>query len=386
MKLLSTTTMPAPSARPATGRPIRVCYLIDGLARAGTESQLLALIRSLDRSRVEPFLCLLGGEDDESRALEPEECPVLRLGVRSLHRPSSAARAFQLARFLRARQIDLLQVYFPDSICFGIPVARLAGVRRVVRCRNNLGYSLTRAHRWIGRLYNPLIDATVTNCEAGRQAIVEGEGIPSASVTIIENGVDLARYPDRAPGDPTSRRVGMVANLRPVKEPETFLRAARIVASRHADVEFQIAGEGERRPALERQIDELALRGRCTLAGAVADVPGFLTSLDVAVLCSRSEGQSNALLEYMAAGRPIVATAVGGNRELIEPDVTGLLVPPGSPEALADAINQLLEDPARAAQLGAAARARVRECYSQEARARRFEAFYARLLAPSPNL
>src|SRR5262245_54454941 len=102
----------------ATGQgrgAIRVCFLIDRLAAAGTESQLLALIRHLDRSRVQPYLCLLDGDDPTSRALEPQDCPVLRLGVRRLARLRTIPRAWRLARFLRRERIDVLQVYFPDS-------------------------------------------------------------------------------------------------------------------------------------------------------------------------------------------------------------------------------------------------------------------------------
>ena len=109
-------------------RPVRVCFLIDELAAAGTETQLLALLRRLDRSRVRPYLVLLRGDSAASRALEPDDCPVLRLGVGPLHSPATLARAWRLARFLRRERIDVLQAYFPDSSYFGLPAAYLAGV------------------------------------------------------------------------------------------------------------------------------------------------------------------------------------------------------------------------------------------------------------------
>src|SRR5262249_32440543 len=124
-------------------RPLRVCFLIDRLSTAGTEAQLLSLIRHLDRQRVEPFLCLLEGDDEESLALQPESCPVLRLGVRSLHHPSTFTKALRFASFLRRQGIDVMQVYFRDSTNFGVTVARLAGVPQVVRTRFNLGYWMT---------------------------------------------------------------------------------------------------------------------------------------------------------------------------------------------------------------------------------------------------
>jgi glycosyltransferase involved in cell wall biosynthesis len=172
-----------------------------------------------------------------------------------------------------------------------------------------------------------------------------------------------------------------VANLRPVKDLGLFVHAAAAVAVRHPSATFHIAGEGEQRLELERLAAELGLGDRLVLPGSVKDIPAFLRRLDVAVLCSRSEGMSNALLEYMAAGRPVVATAVGASVQLIEPGVHGLLVPPGDSGLLAAAIARLLEDRALAARLGTAARRRVQEKYSREVMVRRFEDFYQQLVA-----
>src|SRR5262249_27449677 len=146
------------------------------------------------------------------------------------------------------------------------------------------------------------------------------------------------------------------------------------------EVQFHIAGEGEMRPALERAAAEAGIADRFFLPGAVHDIPAFLARLDIAVLPSRSEGMSNALLEYMAASLPIVATPVGANPRLTDDAVHGLLVPPGEPAALANAIDRLLGEPAWAAQLGAAARRRVEESHSRQVMVRRFEAFYEELV------
>jgi glycosyltransferase involved in cell wall biosynthesis len=174
--------------------------------------------------------------------------------------------------------------------------------------------------------------------------------------------------------------VGVVANLRSVKGLDVFVRAAAEVSARHPRATFHVAGEGDQRPALERLAAELGLGGRFFLPGSVKDVPAFLAGLDVAVLCSRSEGMSNAVLEYMAAGKAVVATTVGANPRLIEDGVHGLLVPPGDGKQLAAAISRLLADGKLAARLGAAARTRVQERYSREAMVRRFEDFFEELV------
>jgi L-malate glycosyltransferase len=360
--------------------PIRVCFLIDRLTRGGTETQLLALIRALDRRRFAPALALLDGTDPASRALEPADCPVLRLGLTSLHQPRAVAAAARLVRFWRHHRTDVVQAYFLDSVYFGAPLARLAGVRRVVRVRNNLGHWLTPRHRALGRVMGRLVDATLTNCEPARRALLAAEGGAARKVLVLENGVDpepFAALPPPARG--RELHVGVVANLRPVKGVDLFLRAATLVAARHPHARFHVAGQGEQWPQLERLIAELGLAGRAALIGPVADVPAFLAGLDVAVLPSHAEGMSNALLEYMAAGRPAVATDVGANGHLLRGGDLGLLVPPGDPAALAGAVGRLLADAALAARLGGRARRHVQAHYSRDAMRRRFEQFYQRL-------
>ena len=361
--------------------PVRVCFLIDRLSRAGTETQLLALIREFDRSRVSPYLVLLDGESEESQALEPADCPVLRLGVRSLLSTRALSAAVTLARFFRREQIDILQAYFLDSIYFGVPVARLAGVPRVLRVRNNLGYWLTRKQRLLGRLYGKLVDLTLTNSEEGRAALIASDHLCAERVAVLENGVDVERFAGFALPD-TSRakvRIGAVANLRPVKGLDLLVPAAAEVLKSFPHIEFEVAGEGEQRAELERLIAELKLGGHFKLCGAVADVPAFLASLDVAVLSSRSEGMSNALLEYMAAGRAIVATRVGANSRLVRDGQDGLLVAPEDPAALAAAIARFLHDPASAGRCGESARRRAVESFSRAAMRQRFEQLYCEL-------
>jgi glycosyltransferase involved in cell wall biosynthesis len=373
-------------------RPVRVCFMIDNLSGktnqvvlGGSEQQLLTLIEQLDRRKVSPYLCLLDGENEASRSVEPDGCPVLRLGVRSLRRPSTLAAAWRFVRYLRRERIDLLKVNFPDSTRFGVTLARLAGVRRIVGTREDLGHWMTPADRRLGRLYSRLIDATVANSEACRRSVMADECAPGNSVFVIPNGIDGGRFahiPEpSAPGrDGRPPRVGALANLRPVKNVEMLVRAASLLAPRYPELRFQVAGEGSSRSELQRLIRQLGLAERFELLGAVTDVAGFLSGLDVAVLCSRAEGLPNAILEYMAAGRPIVATSVGGNGELIDDGEHGLLVPSGDERRLAAAIDRLLRDRALAARLASAARRHALHEYGLERLARRHESLFHRLL------
>jgi glycosyltransferase involved in cell wall biosynthesis len=376
------TLLPFPTPRPpgAEGGPVRVCFLIDELATAGTETQLLALVRHLDRRRVLPRLCLLRGDSPSSRALEPDDCEVTRLGVGALLRPAAVRHMRKFAHLLREWRVDVLQTYFPDSTYFGLAAAWLAGVPWRVRTRNNLGHWLTPRHRLAGRFATRLGTHTLTNCSAARAALLAEEATPPESVVVLENGVDLERFDGvpllSMPGPDEPVRVGAVANLRPVKGLDVLLEAAARLAAEHPRAVFTVAGEGEQREELERGISARGMAGRFVLQGGVGDVPGFLAGLHVAVLCSHAEGMSNALLEYMAAGRAVVATGVGAAPELIADGVHGLLVPPGDAAALAGAIGRLLREPALAEKVAQAARARARQRFGRAAMVRRFEAFY----------
>ncbi|MGH7224376.1 MAG: glycosyltransferase, partial [Gemmataceae bacterium] len=235
----------------ASSRPVRVCFVIDELAPAGTESQLLALIRCLDRRRVRPYLCLLRGDKSVSQALEPDDCPILRLNVRSLHHPRTLPPAWRFFRLLRRERIDVVQTYFADSSYLGIATAWLAGVPHRIRTRNNVGHWLTPLHRRLGRLLNVFTTRTIANCEAARQALLAAEQPRPESVLVLENGVDLDRFLDIPPltahAATTEPRIGVVANLRPVKGLDVFVRAAAAVQARHPRAVFTVAGEGELR-------------------------------------------------------------------------------------------------------------------------------------------
>ena len=367
-------------------RPIRVCFLIDRLSVGGTESQLLGLIRHLDPSRVVPSLCLLDGEDATSRSLEPECCPVLRLGVRSIRSPRALTQAVRFAHYLRREKIGILQVYFLDSAFFGVVVGRLAGVRHVLRVRNNLGYWLKPGQKSPLRAVNRLFSLNLTNSDLGREALVEQEGIDPSRIRVLDNGIDLDRFANPAPvparraGAP--RRIGVVANLRPVKGLDVFLRAAALVARDYSDVQFAIAGEGPERARLEALAAELDLTDRVRLLGLVSDVPSFLADLDVVVQSSLSEGLSNAVIESMAAGRPVVATAVGANPSLIQDGINGLLVPPGDHQRLAEAIKSLLQHPNDAAKMGRSALEYATKRFTWSSAARVYEELCHQISGP----
>lgn len=367
-----------------SGDPVRICYLIDNLDVAGTEQHLLRLVRGLDQTAFQPVLVLLDGSGARSQRLEPAECPVHRLQVKSFRSPAILSSILKFARFLKRENVDILEMYFPDSTLFGALSGRLAGVPVRLRTRRNAGYWMTGSHRWRGRLVSRLVQWTIANNEISRDTVIEQEKASRESVIVIPNGVDTQRFAEaaerRRPEPTGPARIGMLANLRPVKRIGDFISAATRLLEQRDDVEFVVAGEGPCREALQQQIKQTPFAGPIRLVGVVEDVPEFLGQLDMLVVCSESEGLSNSVLESMAAGLPVVATDVEGNRTLLADGQRGLLWPVGDVTALATAISRLVDDPVLAHALGQAGRDYVQQHCSQRNMIGQYQSVYRRLV------
>jgi glycosyltransferase involved in cell wall biosynthesis len=213
-------------------------------------------------------------------------------------------------------------------------------------------------------------DFTVVVSEKNAEIAVAHEGVAPANLKVIPNGIRVDRF--ASPRHSTGRRIGTVGRLVPEKNYPLLLRAT--AAIRDADLVF--VGDGPLRGQLQKQAGT-----RASFLGQRADVPDLLAGFDVFVLPSNTEGMSIALLEAMAAGCPIVVTAVGGNVELIRHMQTGLVVPPNDEAALRTAIERLLTDPVLAARLGTAARAVAEKHHSVKAMTERYEELWRRLAA-----
>jgi len=371
-------------------RPVRVTYVIDKLHRAGAQVHLGQLAAGLDRRRIEAaVICLLEG-GPVAEELRARGIPVEILGLGVLYAPRGLAGIARLARRLRRNDPDVLHTYLVSSNIFGTVAGRLAGVPAVVTSRRDTGFSRNRRlqlfEEW---LVNPLVDRVVAVSPAIADATRRERGLRPERILTIENGVDLAalepglRLRDETRGSwglsADDKAVGVVGHLSPIKGHGDFLRAAALVAAAHRRVRFFLVGDGPLRSSLEALARDLGIGDRVVFMGARNDVSRQLGMLDVVVIPSHAEGMSNALLEAMAMGRPVVATAVGGNVDVVRDGVTGLLVPACEPAAMAGALADLLADPAMGARLGAAARCWVRQELGLERMLRRYEALYLSL-------
>lgn len=342
---------------------IRILFCIDRLVRGGTELQLMSLIDHLDRDRYEPYLMTIRPTDP---ALIPEDCEHLELDVPKLFSVSGLQSLWWLSRFLRREEIQVVQTFFQDSTVFAGLASRIAGTPARIACFRDLAFWNSRKQALLLRWVYPLMNGYVANADVVLKHFANTFGIDKNRGRVIRNGVNASELPFRDLSGATEN-IGIVGNMtRPVKRTDLFIRAAAIVHRQYPDVHWHIVGDGQLRPELEQLARDLGVSERIIFTGRIDDVTGYLGKLQVGVICSDSEGLSNALLEYMFRGVAAIATEVGGNTELVEDGKTGLIVPPDNPEALAAAIIQMIEQPQLRQTMAQTARNRVEKRYSWE--------------------
>lgn len=362
---------------------MRVVHVIDSLYPGGTERQCLELARGLSRLgvgnavfyfRPGPLLMEFQSAGAAVQALPQASVQSSRFFFSLL----------ALARALRREAAEIVQSYGFYSNLRGLTAARLAGVPVRVAARRELAKFLTpaqrRADRWVWRLAHRV----VVNSEAVRRQVISEERVRPDKVVVIRNGLaaDLwlaADDPAHANGDPV---VGMVAHFREQKDHVTFLRAAREVLNFVPSARFCLVGLGLNAP-LREYVQQLGLTDYVDFRGGL-EGEALRTAVrrsTVSVLSSKNnEGLPNAVLEAMAASRPVVATAVGGTPELIDDGVTGFLVPPQDPGALAERVVRLLKDPALARGMGERGRERVAREFTIERMCGQYHDLYRNLL------
>lgn len=366
---------------------LRVLLLVDQVTHdAGTERQVAETIRRMDPTRFEVHLCCL---EDSPRFQELSRlCEGRVFPLDALHSLQGLRGFWAFRQYVLKHRIQIVQAFMLKTSIFGVLAMAPGWSGTMITSRLNTGYWYTPALLRMMRFLNRFTDRVVANSEGAKSIAVKAEGLPPEKVDVIYQGVDMDVYSrDRADPlvaealgiPPSARVVGIVANLRPVKDIPLFLRAAAVVAARISDAVFVIAGKGALLPELETLASSLGIRSRVFFTKGEGRVIDYLARFSVACLTSQSEGFSNAILEYMALGLPVVATDVGGNAEAIVEGETGYLVADRTPEAFAAPVIRLLEDDALRASMGAKAIARCRENFEIDRTIRVLEDYFQRV-------
>ena len=342
----SAQTIRTPGGRPS--KKVKIIFLVDLITEweGGTERQLHLLIQSLDQRYFEPKLCFLF----ESPELDPNTipCPLIVINQRHSSRFFLLRRFLRLVRVLSKEHPDIVQTFFVEGNLTGVLAARLAGVPNIIGSIRNAGTWQSLFHRLVFRLITPLANRWQTNSRAlWCQQFHKTKVLPDR-IDILPNGNDLSQFrPSSVEERMSARRtLGLdakglycllIANFTEVKDIPTLLQGARILRTSLPNCQFILVGDGDQRAQLEKQTASLERNGSVRFFGRQADVRPFLAAADVGVLTSRSEGSSNAVIEYMAAGLPAVLSRIEPNQELAQ----GLFFTPGDAVDLAEQINLL---------------------------------------------
>jgi len=354
---------------------IHIAYVIDTIITpgAGTEKQLLLLIQNLDKNKFKPHLICL--RNSEWLQNTNHEFPVLILDMKSFKLTHIMPAIAKFKRYCKNHNIKIVQTFFRDGNFFGTIAAYLSGIKVIVSSRRNYGGGYWHNWYWLLllRIFRFMTTLYISNSHINAKYVAQSEKVKERNIHVIHNGLILdkfislaGKYRDntRKTLDITENQIliGIVANMRPVKNLILFVKMAAQTTKCCPQTMFLIIGEGEERPLIENLINDFELKEKVILVGKQTDVLPYLASIDIGVLCSKSESLSNSIIEYMAAGIPSVVSDVGGNAEATG-GVGGLVFQANDLDEFCEKVGQLISDEALRISMGEAAKSFAFEHY-----------------------
>jgi len=339
----------------------------------GTERQMIELVRRLDSSRWTVHLACFKASGAWFHRVEEVAASVTEFPVTSFKSPNLVQQIIAFSQWCRRLNIAVVYTAAMPSNIFGLPGAAMARIPVRIGNRREINPDKSGLDIAMQRAAYACAHRVVANSRAAADRLMM-ERVPARKIVIIPNGLDTGRFKARARRI-RPRKVAVVANLRPEKGHDVLIDAAPGVLARFPDAHFEIIGAGPEWSALIERAEARGVLHAFTFFGHCDDVAGRLEEADLFVLPSRSEAFPNAVLEAMASGLAVVASGVGGIRELIDHEQTGLLVASNDSRALAERICQIMGDAPLATRLGAAAKVRA-ERYSFDRMVGAFEAVY----------
>jgi sugar transferase (PEP-CTERM/EpsH1 system associated) len=369
---------------------IRIAHVLHSFDVGGLENGVLNLINQLDWQVYQHWLCCVTSSGRMAMRLQRNDVAIIELGKTQRNHWFTGVRLGALFRKIKPDIVHTRNWGAMD----GILGARLARVPIVIHSEHGWtigdvnGNNLKRAR--IRRILFRLADRIVTVSMQQRDWLTCQIGIKPFRITTICNGVDLTRFHRGARNDDVRKRwgftekefvLGTVGRLDPIKNQANLIRAFGRLATKYPHIRLIIAGRGPCESELNQLVASLGLTGKCRLSGETDDVPKILAAMDLFVLPSISEGISNTILEAMASGLPVVATAVGGNQELVKDRETGLLLSGFAPDDLCPALDFYISRPAEANLHGLTARRRAEQEFSLNRMVASYDQLYRDIVA-----
>ena len=366
------------------GKILKILYVNYSLNTGGIETLILELSRRIDKSRFSPAVCVF-----ESGGRLQAEFVKLGVPVYVLQkgRGTDCCLPLRLAKLIKKEKFDLVHTHNQAAWLYGAIAAMLSGTRIVHTNHTTADYHNYHARRWhlIERILSLFTQKITTVAKSVAEYMINMEGISARKIEVIYNGVKTELYEQDFGGakqkeelnlDDNHFIIGNVARLVANKDHRTLISAFKIISGRMPEARLVIAGDGPLKNELQFQIEELGLRDAVKLLGNRRDIPELLKIFNLFALSSLREGFPVVLLEAMAAGKPVVSSDVDGNAELVINDETGLIVPSGNPQALAEAIERLAGDRQKAEIMGINGRKRVKTLFSFEKMINGYERIY----------
>lgn len=391
--LLSQSGLPHSAAEARAGRRLRVLHLINSFEAGGTERQAVELLKRLDPARYDVRLAAIQRKGPLYAEIAQQYPRLDEFPLTSFYNANALRQIRRLRALLREEAIDILHAHDFYAGWLGTLAAQFTGVR-VIAAQRHLRLSERRIHDWGRRVINRLAHRVIVNADLIRQHVLETGTAAAEKIVVIHNGLSFQAEPTQREQvraelratlqlPPTALLIGTVANLRPVKGHRYLLQAAVSVLRQFPDAHFVWIGDGELRESLQTQIQELGLAQQVYLLGPRSDAARLAQAFDYSVLASLHEGLPNTVMEALAAGVPVICTAVGGALELVTDGVTGYLAPAADSAKLAEKIIYALANPTESATLAARGRAFVLDQFSMQRMVQRTENLYDEL-ATSP--
>ncbi|MEO5656958.1 MAG: glycosyltransferase [Nitrospiria bacterium] len=363
--------------------------MISTLPVGGVEQHILTVVRGLNAARFEPSVVCLGEEGAIGQEIKKAGIEIVAFG-RMQHKRWDPGIVRQLVRLMRAKKIDIVHTHVYNPGVYGRIAAKLAGVPGVIATTHNVYHRRKWKRRFINRVLAHYTDRQIVVSEAVKQDLIRYDWVRPESIDVMPTGIDLA--PFQRAVDPSTVRdelglprdayvLGTVGRLEPQKGHIHLIRALDRVVKTNARAFLVLVGDGSLAKPLQEEAARLGVGERVVFTGARRDVAYLLRAMDLFVFPSLWEGQGLALVEAMASGLPVVASRIGGVSEVVSDGCSGQLVPPGSPEALADALLAVMASPSRAREMGAAGRARTEAVFGAAPMIKRLEALYLRVAA-----
>lgn len=382
-------------------RKIKLVLLIDVLENVtgGAERQIYEFIKRVDRGKFKLDLFIIHHRDIPKEikriANSDKRIDVQGLGIKRIYDIKGIIEGFRFAKFLKRKKIDILMTYHFASDIWGTIFGKFAGVKTIISNRRDAGFWRRKHHILAYKLINRWVTKIIVNSNAVKRMVLQDEKVCEDKIELIYNGVDLERFKVRV--DVISKKeelgllkeckvIGCIGNLRPIKGHKFLIEAAKGIVNVFPNAHFLFIGDGEEKRRLADRVKRLGLEKNIHFLGKREDIPQLIKIMDICILPSLSEGLSNALLEYMASAKPVIATRVGGNVDIIENEKNGILIPAKDINAIVNQIIRLLKDENYTKNLGIKARETVEEKFNLRKQMVCTEEFLEKIARPKKQL